>query len=126
MADTQNHCIRKITTDGIVSTIAGNRYYGWFDGPGNLVQFMHPTGIALDSAGNIYVTELDSKCIRKVFPDDVVKTIAGKFDRSEWVDGCAYAARFTGTRNTAVDKDGNMYACDSWDSVIRKITSGPR
>ena len=66
VADTQNHKIQKITEAGVVTTLAGSGVAGYADGAGTAAQFDLPTGVAVDSNGNVYVAEAGNNCIRKV------------------------------------------------------------
>ena len=66
VADTSNHKIRKITPAGVVSTLAGTEVAGSNDGTGNVATFSFPRGVALDSAGNVYVADEGNHSIRKI------------------------------------------------------------
>ena len=79
VADTFNHTIRKITPEGLVSTLAGTAgTAGSADGAGSNALFDHPRGIALDDAGNVYVADTGNRSLRKLTPAGVVTTLAGK------------------------------------------------
>lgn len=123
VADTFNHAIRKITPDGVVSTLAGSPidFPGSADGKGSAARFNAPNRLALDNAGNLYVADTVNFTIRKVTPDGVVSTFAGKAGFQGSIDGSAGAARFSYPRGVAVDASGNVYVADSGNSVIRKI-----
>ena len=123
VADTYNSTIRKVTPAGVVTTFAGTAgVMGIVDGTGSAAQFYRPTGIAIDSAGNIYVTDLDT--IREITPAGVVTTIAGTPGISLYADGTGSAALFNYPWGVAVDSTGNVYVADNGDNTIRKITSG--
>lgn len=66
VADTENFVIRKIDTNGVISTYAGSGHYGFYNAPGNAAQFASPKGLAIDSSGNIYVADTDNNMIRKI------------------------------------------------------------
>src|SRR5579859_4981949 len=76
VADTWNNRIRKITSSGVVSTIAGG-VAGDLDGQGTAAKFNKPTDVAMDKNGNLYVADLFNNKIKKITPDGMVTTIAG-------------------------------------------------
>ena len=80
VADTGNHCIRKVTPDGTVSTLAGTPSSDetFADGVGAAAAFHEPNGVAVDAAGNVYVTDSLNHRIRKVTPNGLVSTLAAK------------------------------------------------
>jgi hypothetical protein len=140
--DTGNRRIRKVTPDGVISTVAGNGEYGCRGdgGKATSAQLASPSGVAVDSAGNLYIA--DSNSIRKVTPDGIITTIAGKRKSSLRVLGEAYARTYTGIANldyggdggpaasallnspcgVAVDSAGNLFIADSGNHRIRKVT----
>jgi sugar lactone lactonase YvrE len=78
IADTDNHAIRQITAAGVVTTLAGTAgTAGSADGPGAAARFNRPTGVAVDSAGNVYVVDSENATIRKVTAAGATTTIAG-------------------------------------------------
>ena len=124
VADTFNATIRKVTPWGVVTTyagLAGNS--GLVDGTGSAARFSSPTGIAIDSAGTIYVSDVANNAIRQIAAGGVVTTIAGGSSGS--ADGTGSAAKFFAPRAIAVDSGGTtLYVADSNNHTIRKITAG--
>ena len=126
VADRRNHMIRKITSGGVVTTLAGLAdTSGSTDGTGNVARFNSPTGMAIDSAGNLYVSDTGNYTIRKITSEGAVTTLAGLAGTSGYFDGAGSAARFLEPRGIAVDSAGNLYVADrAGVHTIRKITSG--
>ena len=123
VADTTNRTIRKITPAGAVSTLAGSPgVAGIADGSGAAASFGWPTGVATDSAGNVYVADFLYNTIRKITPEGVVSTLAGKPAATGSADGTGAAARFNGPGGVATDSAGNVYVPDTFSNTIRKIT----
>jgi sugar lactone lactonase YvrE len=114
-----NNRIRKITSSGGVSTWVGGSS-GYADGTGTAAQFWNTTDIAVDSAGNAYITDVNlSYRVRKVTPTGVVTTLAGSGSQG-YTDGTGTAAQFGGNLyGIAVDSAGNVIVSDG---KIRKIT----
>lgn len=127
VADFENHAIRKITPAGVVTTFAGllgASSSSAVNGTGSAARFYYPSGVALDSLGNLYVAEAGTNSIRKITPDAVVTTFAGPTGSYIFghADGAAADARFSYPEGIAVDAAGTVYVADSDNSIIRKIT----
>jgi len=86
-------CIRKITPDGTVSTLAGSGLLGYLDGPGDTAKFAYDMGIAADAHDNVYVADRGNSCIRKITPDGMVTTFAGS-NTYGYLDGTGSNAKF--------------------------------
>jgi sugar lactone lactonase YvrE len=112
--------IRKITTTGLVSTLAGSGIRGFLDGPGNIAQFNPAMGIAVDAQGNIYVADRDNQRIRKVAPDGTVSTFAGS-GMSGYQDGVGANTKFWEPLGVAVNAQGFVYVADRSNYRVRKI-----
>ncbi|VAW66703.1 hypothetical protein MNBD_GAMMA08-2516 [hydrothermal vent metagenome] len=119
VVDRFNYAVRKITPDGVVSTIAGAMEPSHSeDGVGLSAKFAEPDGIAIDSKNNLYVT--DGNAVRKISPSGVVTTLAGIAYETGSTDGMGSVARFIGVSGVATDRAGNVFVCDL--ESIRKIT----
>lgn len=114
------HMVRKISKEGVVTTVAGADEIGFADGPGAQARFNTPLGIAVDSAGNLYVADTLNLRIRKITPAGVVSTIAGGGARGA-ADGAAAQASFNNPYGVAVDKAGNVFVADTLNGLIRKV-----
>jgi sugar lactone lactonase YvrE len=121
ISDWGNQKIRKITPDGIVSTLAGSGSVGLINGTGAGASFRDPRGVATDAQGNVYVGDVNNHCIRKITPAGVVSIFAGS-GTVGYLDGIGTNARFSSPRGLAVDAQGNVYVCDNHNARIRKIT----
>ena len=120
VADAGNNKIRKITPEGVVTTLAGSGIVGSTDGIGSQASFNFPNGLALDMAGNVYVADQSNYKIRKITPAGVVSTFAGSGSAGS-IDGTGTAARFYYPQNLVVDVTNNIYVTEL-SSKIRKIT----
>lgn len=119
VADAGNNLIRKITSDGKVTTFAGSGTQGDADGIGTAATFNGPQGITLDGNGNLYVAEGTGKMIKKITSAGAVTTLAG--GGPSGADGTGTAAGFSAPTGVAVDGSGNLFVADV--TKIRKITS---
>ncbi len=107
---------------GAVTTLAGATAAGLVDGTGSNAGFTSPGGLAVDSAGNIYVADTGNSTIRKVTPAGVVTTIAGQAGKAGLLDGTGSNALFDKPEDLTVDSSGNVYVADTLNGAIRKIT----
>jgi hypothetical protein len=125
VADSLNSTIRKITRDGVVSTLAGaERRSGSIDGSGKTARFFRPCGVAVDHAGRIYVADSFNHTIREITPAGLVRTVAGLAGQPGNEDGPASQARFNYPVGVAVDDAGDIFAADMGNRRIRKISPG--
>lgn len=126
VADTKNNKIRKISTTGYVSTLAGAGSFGIKDSPNPLIAtFGNPTGIAIDKYGNLFIGDHLTHLIRKIDTNGEVTTFAGdrNYPNSDgFVDGNGQAAKFNRPYGIEIDKFGNLYVADEWNHAIRKIS----
>lgn len=124
VADTMNHTIRKITSSGVVTTIAGTPgVSGAVDGAGATARFHSPTGLVLDGSGNLLVCDSGNHCIRKVTAAGVVTTIAGSPGIPGSSNATATAARFLNPNGITINPQGVIYVADSGNHTIRKISA---
>ncbi len=123
VADTINSTVRKITSGGVVTTLAGSAgVTGSTDGNGTAARFNKPYGIATNSAGNVYVADTFSGAIRSITPAGNVTTLAGLGLVAGSADGTAGAASFNSPLGVGADSAGNVYVADTDNCTIRKIT----
>ncbi|MES1195593.1 MAG: hypothetical protein ABUL58_01450 [Steroidobacter sp.] len=123
VADFFNSTIRKISVDGVVSTIAGAAgVTGTTDGNAADARFGLPDGIAIDALGNIFVSDEGFYTIRKISPGGVVTTFAGAPGVHGTRDGLGSAASFSDPETIAIGVSGNIYVTDSSAHMIREIS----
>ena len=121
VADSGNHTIRKVTSAGLVTTLAGQaETSGTNDGPGSAARFYYPQGVAVDSAGNVFVADRYNHTIRKVTSAGAVTTLGGDPGLSGASDGPGSAARFNSPYGVAVDGTGNIYVADTGNHRISR------
>ncbi len=123
IADGSNNRIRKISTTGVMSTVAGNGSKGFSgDGGPATSAAISPGGVAVDSAGNIYIADFSNNRIRKVTPQGIISTVAGGGSSGD--GGQAVGAALNGPSNIALDKAGTLYISEFNANRIRKVSNG--
>jgi NHL repeat len=139
VADTDNHCIRRISPDGTVITWAGSGMKGFADGCAKSAQFAHPCGIAVsdcfpvfllllpltvelqaDAVGNVFVADTGNHRIRVISPAGVVRTFAGSGSVG-YCDGLAPTSRFTSPCMVSITEAGMLYVSEHGSNIIRGI-----
>src|SRR5579871_3336012 len=126
VADYLNSRIRKIGLDGTITTVAGTGVAG-YTGDGGLAaaaEIAFPTGVALDSAGYLYIGDYSNSVVRRVTPNGLITTIAGTpgvLQPATGDGGPAIAAQLSPFR-VAVDSAGDVYVSDSLNDRVRKLS----
>ena len=120
VADTGNHAIRKVSPQGVVSTLAGTGIAGFRDGDAVQAQFHAPMGVAVDAIGRVYVADTWNDRIRVIDVDGRVRTLAGG-DRPGLADGAGASARFDTPVAVAVAGDGTVWVADTGNRALRAI-----
>jgi uncharacterized protein (TIGR03437 family) len=124
VADGENHRIRKVTPNGIITTFAGTGVAGFSGdgGPASKASFNHPSDLDFDNTGNMYVADDRNHRIRKITPDGTVSTVAGNgFGRFSGDGGPATAASIYYPNDLYVAKDGSIYIADTGNDRIRRV-----
>ena len=119
ICDQSNHKIRKLDTNGLVTTFAGTGVGGFQDGAGNVAKFYYPDEITIDNADNIYVADYYNNRIRKITPAGIVSTVAGSTLGD--VDGIGNLAKFKWPTGVCLDTFGNIIVTDYGNHKIKKI-----
>jgi uncharacterized repeat protein (TIGR01451 family) len=125
IADRNNYRIRKVTSDGVISTVAGIGVYGFTgdNGPAVSARLALPRGIAVDGSDNLLIADSSNSRIRKVTPAGIISTVAGNGGFGFAGDnGPAVSARLASPWGVAVDGSGNLFVADTDNQRIRKIT----
>ncbi len=124
LSDTDNHRVRKVS-GGVIATIAGTGVAGFSGDGGSALnaQLNLPYGLALDSAGNVYVADLGNQRVRRITPDGAISTVAGTGRKASSPDGAAPTdTSLLSPRNVAIDAAGNLYIAEFEGHRIRKLT----
>jgi len=126
VADYGNNKIRKVTSAGVMTTLAGSGTAAETNGTGAGAAFNGPDGICYDGAGNLYVADAGGHTIRKiVIATGVVTTFAGIAGSSGTTNSTLLASKFNGPAGLDYDAStGNIYVCDQGNNTIRKISGG--
>jgi Zn-dependent metalloprotease/uncharacterized protein YjdB len=126
-ADCLNNRIRRISTSGIITTIAGNGSLGYSGdgGPATAATLQRPVGIARDASGNIYIADGENNRVRRISTTGIISTIAGSASSGYSGDGgAATAATLSFPSSVAVDASNNIFIVDRGNSRIRRVTGG--
>ena len=127
IADTNNNRIRKVAPGGTISTVAGTGTSGYSGdgGPATSAQLHYPSGVAVDSSGNLYIADSYNYRIRKVAPGGTISTLAGTGTQGYSGDGGpATSAKLDYPYGVAVDSSGNLYIADMRNYRVRKVAPG--
>ena len=126
IADEENNSIRKVSTSGIITTIAGNGIAGFNSDniAATNAELNYPTGVAIDAAGNIYISDYQNYRVRMINSSGIISTFAGAgIDGYSGDNGPASNAKISGPLGVAVDASGNLYIADYINNRIRKVNA---
>ena len=126
IADSDNDVVRKVTTAGIISTVAGVGSYGYSGngGPATSAKLSEPLGVAVDALGNLFIADYNNDVIRKVNTNGIISTVAGNGTAGYTGDGGpATNVELDFHFGVAVDPTGNLFISDSGNDVVRKVAT---
>jgi len=126
IADANNHRIRKVGTNGVITTAAGDGAAGYYGdgGPATSASLYFPEGVAVDAAGNLFIADTDNGRIRKVATNGLITTVAGDGGYGFSGDGGpATSASLDDPEGVAVDAAGNLFIADTDNGRIRKVAT---
>ncbi len=124
IADLDHNRIRKVTTDGMISTVAGDgsgSFSSGDNGPATAAHLSSPLDVAVDQTGSLYIVE--SVYVRKVGPDGIIRRYAGSLTNLLGDGGPASSASVNNPTAVSVDAAGNVYIADTENNRIRKVTT---
>jgi len=125
VADSWDYRIRKVDTTGAMTTFAGTTAGFLGDpGPASTAQFNGLGGMVVDSAGNVYVSDVNNSRVRKIDTAGIVSTVAGNGTATWSGDGFATGVSLYAPAGLALDTAGNLYVADYWNGCIRKVAGG--
>ena len=123
IADRDNNVIRKVSLQGVTTTVAGDGTPGLVNGNAAQARFNKPTDVVVDDVGNIFIADEGNQCIRKITPDGFVSTHAGN-GVAGFKDGPGAQAMFNFPSGITLDANETVYVADNQNSRIRKVTAG--
>jgi len=126
ISDWGNNVVRKVDTNGIITTFAGTGLTGYSGDGGSATAawFYYPLGLAVDSSGNVYISDSNNSVVRKVNTNGIISTYAGNHAPGYSGDGGpATSAQLSTPGGLIFDPVGNLLICDSNNGVIRKVDS---
>ena len=125
IADEHNNRVREVNPGGVISTVAGNGTGGYSGdgGPATSAELYYPAGVAVDTAGNLFIADTWSNSVRKVTPGGVISTVAGNGTGGYSGDGGpATSAELYYPSGVAVDAAGNLFIADFNNQRVRMVT----
>ena len=123
IADSDNNCIRKVDTNGIITTVAGTGFYP-YNGDGGAAtnaNLLYPSGIALDAVGNLFIADFGDNRIRRVDTNGIITTVAGNGSAIYAGDGGAATNASANPSGVALYASGNLYIADNANNRIREV-----
>jgi trimeric autotransporter adhesin len=125
IADTDNHRIRRIDAQGIITTLAGSDSGAGDGGPALAARLFQPSGVAIDASGNVYIADNLNHRVRRVNPQGIVANVAGNGAAGYTGDnGTATSAQLNNPNGLALDRTGALYIADTGNNVIRRVSGG--
>ena len=122
IADSNNHLIRVLDLNGVVTTYAGTGVAGSSNGGSFEASFRFPTGVAVDANRNLFVADWGNSLIRKITPNGTVSTLAGRAEIDSWGDGPPPLTYFDHPRGLTVATNGDIYVADEENHALRRVT----
>ncbi|MGH8907595.1 MAG: hypothetical protein ACRD0K_13975, partial [Egibacteraceae bacterium] len=123
VVDTDNDRVRRIDADGIITTVAGTGIEGFSGdgGPATQAQLDYPTSVAIDQAGNLYITDGRNERVRRVDADGIITTVVGTDRPAFSGDGPATQAQLAFPTDVAIDQIGNLYITEAGKHRVRRV-----
>lgn len=126
IADSENHRIRRLSSSGVITTVAGTGTGGFSGdgGPATAAQLLRPAGIAIDASGNLYVADTQNHRIRRISSTGIITTVAGNGQDGYSGDGdAATAAKLNRPSGVFMDNLGSLYIADSRNHRVRRVSA---
>ena len=128
IADNSNYRVRRVATNGVIATVAGNELGGYSGdgGAATAASLLSPSGLALDAFGNLYIADSGNNRVREMDTNGIITTVAGVGSAGFFGDGgAATSAGLRGPIGVALDAPGNLYIADLANSRVRKVGGSP-